>query len=486
MTEILDLGVTAIANRVRAGDISATEIARACLDRIGARDGALHAFLSTSPEALLADARAIDDKRARGEPLGALAGVPIALKDALCTHHAPTTAGSKILEGWTPPYDATVVARLRAQDALLPGKTNMDELAMGSSNENSAFGPCMNPWDAARTPGGSSGGSAASVASRMTPAALGSDTGGSIRQPAAFTGVVGVKPTYGRVPRYGLVAFASSLDQIGPLATDVRGAARVLDVIAGGDPKDATASVTSNAQACAFEESCERSVRGIRIGVPEQYFGDGLDAEVNASVREAIALLEKEGCTIVPIELRHTRLAVATYYVVATAEASSNLARLDGVRFGLRKEGADLRELYGKTRDAGFGREVKRRILLGTFVLSAGYYDAYYAKAQKVRALIARDFDEAFTKVDAIATPTSPTPAFRLGEKSSDALAMYMSDVCTLPASLAGIPAISVPCRPTKANLPVGLQLAARAMDEATLFPLAAAIERAFPPRSPG
>jgi aspartyl-tRNA(Asn)/glutamyl-tRNA(Gln) amidotransferase subunit A len=481
MSEILDESACEIARRVSAGEISASEIARACIARIEARDPALHAFLSTSPDALLASARAVDEKRARGETLGALAGVPVALKDALCTHHAPTTAGSKILETYVPPYDATVVARLRAADALLPGKTNMDEFAMGSSNENSAYGACKNPWDASRTPGGSSGGSAAAVASRMTPVALASDTGGSIRQPAALTGTVGVKPTYGRVSRYGLVAFASSLDQIGPLASDVRSAARVLDAIAGHDPKDAT---SARGPAAHFEDACDKSVRGVRIGVPQEYFGEGLDPEVEANVREAIAVLEKEGAAIVPIRMPHTRLAVATYYVVATAEASSNLARFDGVRYGMREEGRDLRALYGKTRDAGFGREVKRRILLGTFVLSAGYYDAYYAKAQKVRALVARDFENAFQRVDAIASPTSPTPAFRLGEKSNDPLAMYMSDACTLPASLAGVPAISVPCRATKNDLPVGFQLAARAMDESTLFALGAVIERAFPPRA--
>ena len=487
MTNPLDLGVAELADAVRAGEIAAADVARACVDRVAARDGALHAFLSTRPDALLEEARALDDRRARGETLGPLAGVPVALKDALCTRFAPSTAASKILEGYVPPYDATVVARLRAADALFPGKTNMDEFAMGSSNENSAYGPCKNPWDTSRTPGGSSGGSAAAVASRMTPAALGSDTGGSIRQPAALTGTVGVKPTYGRVSRYGLIAFASSLDQIGPIASDVRGAARVLDVVAGYDPRDATsvAAVASNAQASAFEQACARSVRGLRVGVPAEYFGEGLDRDVEANVRAAIAALQHDGCTVVPIALPHTRFAVAAYYVVATAEASSNLARYDGVRYGLRKEASDLRSLYGKTRDAGFGREVKRRILLGTFVLSAGYYDAYYAKAQKVRALIARDFDRAFESVDAIACPTSPTPAFRLGERSSDPLAMYLSDVCTLPASLAGLPAISVPCAPTPAGLPVGLQLIGRAEDEATLFALASACERAYPPRAP-
>ncbi len=475
---LLDASVTELAERVRSGAVSATEVARACLERIASQRD-LNAYLAMN-DALLDDARKIDERRARGDKLGPLAGVPIALKDAIATRHLQTTAGSKILEGYVPPYDATVVARLRAADALLPGKTNMDEFAMGSSNENSAYGPCKNPHDVTRTPGGSSGGSAVSVAARMTPAALGSDTGGSIRQPAALTGVVGVKPTYGRVSRYGLVAFASSLDQIGPIASDVRGAARVLDVIAGRDPRDAT-SITAAPAAC--EAACDRDVRGLRIGVPDEYFGEGIDAEVDASVRESISKLERAGCTIERVSLPHTRLAVATYYVIATAEASSNLARFDGVRYGKRVDAADLKSLYGKTRDAGFGREVKRRILLGTFVLSAGYYDAYYSKAQKVRTLIARDFTAAFERVDAIACPTSPTPAFALGEKSGDPLSMYMSDVCTLPASLAGLPAISVPSRAATSNLPIGFQLVGRSCDEVMLFALAAACERAS--RSP-
>jgi aspartyl-tRNA(Asn)/glutamyl-tRNA(Gln) amidotransferase subunit A len=482
VSELLDGSPIALGNAVRSGAVSAVEIARATIERITSRDGNLHAFLSTS-EAIVDDARVLDERRTRGETLGALAGVPIALKDALATRHAPTTAGSKILEGYVPPYDATVVQRLRAADALFPGKTNMDEFAMGSSTENSAYGPCKNPWDATRTPGGSSGGSAAAVASRMTPAALGSDTGGSIRQPASFTGVVGVKPTYGRVSRYGLVAFASSLDQIGPLASDVRGAARVLDVIAGHDARDATSSRARSADPMTFEASCDREVRGLRIGVPDEYF-QGVAPEVDTSVRAALAALETSGCTIERVSLPHTTYAIATYYVIATAEASSNLARYDGVRFGHRAEARDLASLYGKTRDAGFGREVKRRILLGTFVLSAGYYDAYYVKAQKVRILVARDFERTFgAGVDAIACPTSATAAFALGEKTSDPLAMYQSDACTLPASLAGLPAISVPCGPTPSGLPVGLQLIGRRDDEATLFALAAACERTYPPR---
>ena len=475
--------VIAIAGRVQRGETTALAVAEQALGRIDAANGELNAFLTVARDEVLEQARAIDAKRARGEVLGPLAGVPIALKDALCTRGVRTTCGSKILEHWVPPYDATVVAKLRRADALLPGKTNMDEFAMGSSNESSAFGPVKNPRDLARAPGGSSGGSAVAVASGMTPAALGSDTGGSIRQPASFTGTVGLKPTYGRVSRFGLVAFASSLDQIGPFASDVRGAARVLGVIAGKDERDMT---SLDAPLDDFEGACGTSVKGLRIGIPEEYFAQGLDPEVEESVRAAIARLEADGCVVKKVQLSHTRHAVATYYVLATAEASSNLARFDGVRYGLRVEPdrrsatatkSALRAMYGATRDAGFGAEVKRRILLGTFVLSAGYYDAYYLKAQKVRTLIRRDFDAAYREVDAIVCPTSPTPAFRLGEKTEDPLSMYLSDVYTLPASLAGLPAISVPCAPTRAGLPVGLQIIAPALRETTMFALASAAE---------
>jgi aspartyl-tRNA(Asn)/glutamyl-tRNA(Gln) amidotransferase subunit A len=353
---------------------------------------------------------------------------------------------------------------------------------MGSSNENSAFGPVRNPWDLERTPGGSSGGSAAAVAAQMAPCALGSDTGGSIRQPASLTGTVGIKPTYGRVSRYGLIAFASSLDQIGPFASDVRGAARVLSVIGGHDPRDST---SLSAPLDDWEGACGRSLRGLRVGVPEEYFAEGLDPDVGASVRAAIRELEDDGCTVKPVKLPHTNSAVATYYVIATAEASSNLARFDGVRYGLRVTGGvhDLRSMYGATRDAGFGSEVKRRILLGTFVLSSGYYDAYYLKAQKVRTLIRRDYDEAFREVDVICSPASPTPAFRLGDKVDDPLAMYLNDVYTLPASLAGVPAMSVPCAPTRSGLPVGLHIVARSLDESTMLAVAAAWEARSPAR---
>ena len=476
-------GVVDIAENVRRGSVAATQVVAQVLERIEVRNAGLNAFLHVADAEAMAQARAVDGKRARGEALGPLAGVPVAIKDAICTRGLPTTAGSKILAGYVPPYDAAVIERLRAADAILVGKTNMDEFAMGSSNENSAYGPARNPWDTSRTPGGSSGGSAAAVSARLSPCALGSDTGGSIRQPASLTGVVGIKPTYGRVPRYGLIAFASSLDQIGPLATDVRGAARLLSVIAGHDARDST---SLDVPVDDYEAACERPVKGLRIGVPEEYFADGLDAEVGARVRAALAHLESLGCVLRPVKLPHTRYAVATYYVLATAEASSNLARFDGVRYGLRVDPShDLRAMYGATRDAGFGTEVKRRILLGTFVLSAGYYDAYYLKAQKVRSLVRRDFDAAFRDVDVICSPTSPTPAFRLGEKADDPLAMYLSDVYTLPASLAGVPAMSVPCGTTSGNLPVGLQIVAPALGEATMLAVAAACEAAFPCASP-
>jgi aspartyl-tRNA(Asn)/glutamyl-tRNA(Gln) amidotransferase subunit A len=473
--------VTDTAARVARGETSAVDVTQTALAAAAAHDAALHAFLHVAGEAAIEQARAVDGKRARGEALGPLAGVPVAVKDAICARGMPATAGSRILEGWTPPYDATVVARLRAADAVIVGKTNMDEFAMGSSTENSAFGASKNPYDLARTPGGSSGGSAAAVSARIVPCALGSDTGGSIRQPAALTGVVGVKPTYGRVSRYGLIAFASSLDQIGPFAGDVRGAARVLSVIAGHDPCDAT---SLDAPVGDLEAACGRSIRGLRIGVPDEYFARGLDPEVHASVRMAMTELESDGCIVKQVSLPHTRFAVATYYVLATAEASSNLARFDGVRYGLRVEeldGDDVRAMIGATRDAGFGPEVKRRILLGTFVLSAGYYDAYYLKAQRVRTLVRRDFEDALRDVDVLCSPTSPTPAFALGEKTADPLAMYLSDVYTLPASLAGYPAMSIPCEPTASGLPVGLQIVARPLDEATMFAVAAAWEARSP-----
>ena len=484
--ELLALSVGELADRVRQGAVSATEVAEASLARAEAKSD-LGAFLHIAERSALAAAQRIDERRRRGEELGVLAGVPIAVKDALCTTDMPTTCASRILarkgnRAWCPPYDATVVARLRAADAIVIGKTNMDEFAMGSSNENSAFGPVKNPHDPTRIPGGSSGGSAVAVAAGVTPASLGSDTGGSIRQPAGLCGVVGLKPSYGRVSRYGLVAFASSLDQVGPYARDVRGAARLLEVIGGADPRDSTCRTEA---VPALERACNESAAGLTIGVPSEYFGEGLDSDVDRSVRQALTALEASGCKLREVSLPHTRYGVATYYVIATAEASSNLARFDGVRFGLRIEpsGADLEKMYGSTRDEGFGAEVKRRILLGTYVLSAGYYDAYYKRAQQVRTLVRRDFEEAFRQVDVIVTPTSPVPAFRIGERVDDPLSMYLSDIYTLPASLAGICALSVPAATTpkrddRPALPVGLQIMGPALAEESILRVAAHWEK--------
>lgn len=490
---MFDEPIATIADRVRAGKVTARAIAENALYAIESQ-AERNAFIHASPEILLAQADELDRRRSRGESLGAMAGVPIAIKDAICTADFPTTCASRILHrsagetpdprtGWRSPFDATVITKLRQADALILGKTNMDEFAMGSSNESSAYGPALNPWDPTRIAGGSSGGSAVAVASGMTPVSLGSDTGGSIRQPAGLCGVVGLRPSYGRVSRFGLVAYASSLDQIGPFARDVASAARVLSVIAGTDPRDSTCSTKPVPN---YALACERPLQGLRIGVPAEYFADGLDPDVRASVEAVLAFYREAGCTLVDVSLPHTRYGIATYYILATAEASSNLARFDGVRFGLRVEPpqSDLSTLYGRTRDAGFGREVKRRILLGTYVLSAGYYDAYYRKAQKSRTLIVRDFERAFQTVDAILTPTSPSPAFRLGEKSADPLAMYLEDVYTLPCNLAGLCGLSMPgplTRPTSTRpaLPVGVQLLAAPFQEETLFTLSAAWERA-------
>ena len=495
MSGHLALSIADLVTRVQGGQVSAEEVALESLSRIQ-QTQTLGAFLHVARDAALSAARHIDARRARGEKLGPLAGVPVAIKDALCTRDAPTTGGSRILtqnpdapidaaRAWRPPYDATVVERLRAADAVLVGKANMDEFAMGSSNENSAFFPARNPWDPERTPGGSSGGSAVCVASGAVLGSLGSDTGGSIRQPAALCGVVGVKPSYGRVSRFGLLAFASSLDQVGPMARDVRSAARLLEVIAGHDARDST---STTAPAGAYERACEQSVRGLKIGVPKQYFEAGLDPEIGAATQAAISALGQLGCELSEVDMPHTKYGVSTYYLLATAEASSNLSRYDGVRFGLRVNGArpDIHAMYAATRGRGFGAEVKRRIMLGTFALSAGYYDAYYAKAQRVRTLIRRDFERAFEKVDILAAPISPTPAFRLGEKLHDPLSMYLADIYTLPASLAGVCGLSVPigatrARPDRPPLPIGLQLMARPFAEETLFSVAAAWEAKRP-----
>jgi aspartyl-tRNA(Asn)/glutamyl-tRNA(Gln) amidotransferase subunit A len=476
--ELLDQSLVDVVDEVQKGRVSASDLADAVIKRT--EIDKTGSYLDFDAERTRTMARAVDEKRARGEALGPLAGVPIGIKDVLCTNDARTTCGSKILEGYRPPYDATAVARLRAAGAVFTGKLNMDEFAMGSSNENSAYGPVKNPWDHSRVPGGSSGGSAAAIAAGLALGTLGTDTGGSIRQPAALCGVVGVKPTYGRVSRYGLVAFASSLDQIGTFASDVRGAARMLEVIAGHDKMDST---SVNKPVEEWVAACGRDVAGLRLGVPREYFEEGLDREVRASIEAALAALQGLGCALVPIEMPHTKYAVATYYVIATAECSSNLARFDGVRYGLRVPAKDLESMYGETRDRGFGPEVKRRILLGTYVLSAGYYDAYYTKAQKVRTLIRRDFDRAFEKVDAIVGPTSPSVAWPLGAKVDDPLQMYLADVYTLPASLAGLPGISVPAEPTREGLPIGLQIVTPAWTESRLFTLAHAFEQVSPAR---
>jgi aspartyl-tRNA(Asn)/glutamyl-tRNA(Gln) amidotransferase subunit A len=455
--------------------VSAVDVCRAALDRIGATDGSLNAFRTVATEQALARAAQLDGRS--DDRTLPLLGVPIALKDNLCTRGIPTTASSRILEHYHPPYDAAVVERLEAAGAVVIGKTNCDEFAMGSSTENSAFGPTRNPWALDRTPGGSSGGSAAAVAARMVPLALGSDTGGSIRQPAALCGVVGFKPSYGRVSRYGLLAFASSLDQIGPLAMTVADAALTMRVIAGHDPRDAT---SSSQPVPDFESALTGDVRGLRIGVPRGWLAEGVESDVLAAFDRAVHVLREQGALVVDIELPHHALAIPVYYIVATAEASSNLARYDGVRYGFRAPAASgtLAQMYEGTRGAGFGREVKRRIMLGTYVLSAGYYDAYYLKAQQVRTLIRREYDDAFSKVDVIAMPASPTAAFRLGERTDDPISMYLADVFTVAANLAGVPAVTVPCGFTSNRLPVGLQFTGRPMDDATVLGVAHAFER--------
>jgi aspartyl-tRNA(Asn)/glutamyl-tRNA(Gln) amidotransferase subunit A len=467
--------VAGVRAALTAKKISARELAAEFYSRIAARNPELNAYLTLSPERAYAQADRMDSAIARGEALPALAGVPIAVKDVISTRGVRTTCGSKILETYIPPYDATAVEKLEAAGAVVLGKTNCDEFAMGSSNENSAYGPVRNPVALDRVPGGSSGGSAAAVAASLAVAALGTDTGGSIRQPGACCGIPGLMPTYGRVSRYGLIAYASSLDKIGPFAGNIADAAAVMGVIAGHDANDSTSAAVPVED---YAAAIEKPVKGLRIGVPEDYFGAGLDPEVKAKVEAGIALLEKQGCRRVALRMPHTDYAIATYYIIATAEASSNLARYDGVRYGVRVPGSTLIEMYRKTRERGFGPEVKRRIMLGTYVLSAGYYDAYYLRAQKVRALIARDFAAAFKKVDAIITPTAPTPTFRLGEKTSDPLQMYLADIYTVTGSLAGVPGISVPCGKTRAGLPVGMQILGPHFSEGRVLQIAHAFEK--------
>jgi aspartyl-tRNA(Asn)/glutamyl-tRNA(Gln) amidotransferase subunit A len=473
--EMKPLSIGDIRNSIESGERKASAIAEASFEKIKARDPQIHAYLSINRERALEQASRIDDLAAKGKPLPVLAGVPVGIKDVLTIEGLQATAGSKILEGYRAPYTATAVQKLEAAGAVVLGKLNCDEFAMGSSNENSAYGPVHNPHALDRVPGGSSGGSAAAVAAGMAVATLGTDTGGSIRQPASFCGVVGILPTYGRVSRYGLIAFASSLDRVGPFTANVRDAATVLGVIAGHDPQDATSSPLPITD---YTAELDKGVAGLRLGVPSEYFAEGLDPEVRAAVERSIDQLRAVGASIKPISLPHTRYAVPTYYVVATAEASANLARFDGVRYGFRaKDTGTLSAMYRRSRDLGFGAEVKRRIMLGTYVLSAGYYDAYYKKAQQVRRLLAEDFLKAFTEVDAILTPTAPTPAFKLGEKVDDPVSMYLADIYTVTASLAGICGLSVPCGKSSEGLPIGLQILGKYFDEAMILRVAQTVE---------
>jgi len=486
--ELFEGTIADLGRRLRAREISSVELTRSVIERIRSVEPSVKAYLKVADEMALEMAEAADRRIASGDGVGPLTGIPIAIKDNMCTVGMATTCGSKILRNFVPPYDATVVERLRNEGAVFVGKTNLDEFAMGSSTENSGFHVTSNPWDLERVPGGSSGGSAAAVAADECIGALGSDTGGSIRQPASFCGVVGLKPTYGRVSRYGLVAFASSLDQIGPLAKTVEDAAILLNATAGRDPRDST---SADVPVPDFAAALGREIKGTRIGVPKEYFVEGMDNEVESAVRAAIDHLVGLGAEAVEISLPHTEYAVSTYYICAPSEASSNLARYDGVQYGYRAEGcANIIEMYTKTRREGFGSEVKRRIMLGTYALSAGYYDAYYLKALKVRTLIKRDFEQAFEKCDIIATPTSPTPAFRIGEKTDDPLQMYLSDVFTISVNLAGIAGISIPCGFASVEgheLPIGLQLIAPAFGEEILLQVAHAYEQStdFTKRKP-
>ena len=480
---LIRLSASALAGKLASGEVSSVEATQAHLDRITAVDGDVHAFLHVSRDAI-ATAAGIDKRRSSGEKLGALAGVPVAIKDVLCTMDMPSTAGSRILEGWVPPYDATPVARLRAAGLVPLGKTNMDEFAMGSSTEHSAYGPTKNPWDLSRIPGGSGGGSAAAVAAFEAPLALGSDTGGSIRQPAAVTGSVGVKPTYGGVSRYGAIALASSLDQVGPVTRSVLDAALLHDVIGGHDARDSTSlkDVWPSFADAARAGAAAESLKGLRVGVIKELDSPGFQAGVSQRFHEALELLSAYGAEIVEVSAPHFEYAVAAYYVILPAEASSNLAKFDSVRFGLRVNpdgGGTVEDVMAATREAGFGAEVKRRIILGTYALSAGYYDAYYGSAQKVRTLIQRDFASAFDKADVLVSPSAPTTAFKFGEKMMDPMAMYLNDVTTIPANLAGVPGMGLPIGlAPEDGLPVGFQIMAPAREDARLYTLGATLER--------
>jgi aspartyl-tRNA(Asn)/glutamyl-tRNA(Gln) amidotransferase subunit A len=486
--ELTRLRAHEMAALLRRGEVSSRDLLDAALERIGATDRALHAWVSLDDQRARDAADAADRRivAARGEGAAALTalppliGLPVALKDLVVTRGRPSTAGSRILEGFIGPYDAHIAERLDAAGAVVPGKTNMDEFAMGSSTEHSAWGPTANPWDLARVPGGSSGGSAAAVAAFHVPLGIGTDTGGSIRQPAALCGVAGLKPTYGRVSRYGIIAFASSLDQIGPIGRDTRDTATLLQAIAGRDERDSTSAPIAvedwATELAVTDDAAARWLHGLRLGLPRQYFVKGMEPGVETRVREAVAALEAAGATIVEVDLPHTDYGLATYYIVAPAEASANLARYDGIRYGYSERGDDVLGNYLATRGRGFGAEVKRRVMLGTYALSAGYYDAFYLKAQKVRTLIKGDFDAAFAEVDALVAPTSPTVAFPIGARLDDPVAMYLSDACTLPVNIAGLPGLSVPCGLSE-GLPVGLQFIGRAWDEGTLFRLGRAYE---------
>ena len=479
---LTELSAAEIARGVAQGRFSAEEVSREHFARIKGAEPRLRAFVTLLEDEALAAARAVDTKRAKGAQLGALAGVPVALKDNILLKGVETTCSSKILRGYRAAYDATVVQRMRAADAVFIGKTNLDEFAMGSSTENSAFFKTANPWNLDCVPGGSSGGSAAAVAAGFAPLALGSDTGGSIRQPAAFCGVVGLKPTYGLVSRYGLIAFASSLDQIGPLARTIEDAALALRVMGGHDARDTTSAAVSAAQPALDACEAAENIKGLRIGLPKEYFIKGLDSEIEAAVRDSVKTLESLGAEVVEISLPHTQYAVSAYYVIAPSEASSNLARFDGIRYGFSAQGArNLKELYEASRGEGFGPEVKRRIMLGTYALSSGYYDAYYGKAQRVRTLIKRDFEAAFSKVDLIVAPTTPTPPFRFGDKTRDPLSMYLSDIFTIPSNMAGNASLSIPCGLTRGGLPMGLQLIGDVFREGLALRAARALERARP-----
>ena len=464
---IINLSACELKEKIKARELSCLQVTTAFLDNIETTEPKIDAFTCLTQEAALKKAKELDGKIASGQKVGELCGLPIAIKDNLHIEGVKTTCSSKILQNYIAPYDAEVITRIKAADAVFVGKTNLDEFAMGSSTENSAFKTTKNPWDTSRIPGGSSGGSAAAVASLMSPFALGSDTGGSIRQPAALCGTVGLKPTYGRVSRYGLVAFASSLDQIGTFSKTTKDTALLLKTIAGHDEKDSTSAAI---EVPNYTELLEKNIKGMKIGLPKEYFEKGLDSEVENALKEAIALYKDLGAQFVEVSLPNTNYAIAVYYIVAPCEASANLARYDGVKYGFRAECSNLLEEYEKTRDQGFGAEVKRRIMLGTYALSSGYYDAYYNKAQKARTLIKMDFENAFKKADILLTPTTPTPAFKIGEKSADPLQMYLSDIFTISCNLAGLPGISIPCGFTKNNLPIGMQLLGKPFDEETLL----------------